>query len=82
MKTGIANGCALCQIKNMLTHGEHIRLSTKEQVMIEGLTGSPSGHIKNRTQLKQYVRAHLVNYPGRNPEELLLRKMLASFLPD
>ena len=66
----------------MLTHGEHIRLTVKEQAMIEGLAGSPSSHIRNRTQLKQYVRAHLVNYPGRSPDELLLRKMLISFLPE
>jgi hypothetical protein len=65
----------------MLTIGLHIRLTPNEHKVLTGLTGSDTGHIRTRPQLEQFVRAHLVNYPGRTPEERLLRRMLELFLP-
>ena len=65
----------------MITSGEQVRLTKKEHQQLKGLTSTSSQHIKNRTQLENYVQAHLINYPGRNSEERLLRAMLESFLP-
>lgn len=66
----------------MLVHGDQIRLSRREAKQLAGLTGSDPRNIHTRTQLVSFVRAHLVNYPGRSPEETLLKRMLESFLPE
>lgn len=65
----------------MLTTGDHIRLNRQEHKLLTSLAGSDSSGIKTRRQLEHFVRAHLVNYPGRSPEERLLRRLLESFLP-
>lgn len=65
----------------MLMNGEHIRLTSAEQKRLAGLAGSDPSHIKTRRQLELFVQAHLKNYPGRNAEEILLRRLLESFLP-
>lgn len=64
----------------MLIHNNQLRLSSKEKKQLTGLTGSDPSFIKSKSQLNQFVQSHLVNYPGRNAEELLLRKMLEGFL--
>lgn len=65
----------------MLVQGDQIRLSRREAKQLAGLTGSDPCNIRSRAQLVSFVQAHLVNYPGRSPEEALLRRMLESFLP-
>lgn len=62
--------------------GDHIRLTRREIKQLTALTGSDPSNLRTRTQLINFVQAHLVNYPGRTPEEKLLRVMLESFLPD
>ena len=64
----------------MLVDGDRIRLSARERKQLAGLTGSDPSYIRTRAQLASFVRAHLVSYPGRSAEELLLRRMLESFL--
>ena len=64
----------------MFTHNNQLRLTPKEQKQLSGLTGSDPSNIKSKSQLNKFVQAHLVNFPGRSAEELLLRKMLESFL--
>ena len=66
----------------MVTEGENIRLTAREKRQLRGLAGSDPAYIKTKTQLKLFVDAHLVNYPGRTPEEKLLRRMLESFFPN
>jgi len=65
----------------MIKLGEQIRLTPKDKKILGGLTGSDPSHIKTQKQLKNFITAHQVNYPGRSPEEKLLRKMLDSYLP-
>jgi hypothetical protein len=65
----------------MLIANNQIRLSKKEHHQLKSLTGSNTANIKTTTHLSNFVNAHLVNFPGRTPEERLLRKMLESFLP-
>lgn len=65
----------------MITHGEQIRLSATERNHLVSLTGSSVDHIRTQAQLRSFVEAHLVNYPGRWPEEILLRRLLEAFLP-
>lgn len=62
--------------------GPHVRLTQREIKQLTALTGSDPKNIRTGTQLINFIQAHLVNYPGRNPEEKLLRVMLESFLPD
>jgi len=64
----------------MITLNNQIRLSQKERKQLPTLVGSDVKHIKTPTQLNNYVGAHLMNYPGRCPEEKLMRMMLESFL--
>lgn len=61
---------------------DHIRLTRREVKQLTALTGSDPGNIRTRIQLINFVQAHLVNYPGRTPEEKLLRVMLESFISD
>lgn len=63
----------------MLIANDQIRLTAKERHQLCSLTGSSADNIKTTTHLKNFVEAHLVSYPGRSPEERLLRKMLQSF---
>lgn len=65
----------------MLISGEAVRLTKNEKTQLEGLTGSNPNRINSLETLRHFVNAHLVNYPGRSAEELLLRRMLESFLP-
>ncbi len=55
---------------------DHIRLIWREVKQLTALTGSDPSNLRTRTQLINFVQAHLVNYPGRTPEEKLLRVML------
>ena len=64
----------------MLITGEQVRLTRREHKLLTGLAGSDSSGIKTRRQLEHFVHAHRVNYPGRSPEEILLRRLLESFL--
>lgn len=57
-----------------------VRLTRREIKQLAGLTGSDPKHIRTRSQLDNFVRTHLVNYPGRSSEEKLLRRMLESFV--
>ena len=66
----------------MIVHGDQVRLTPVEQYRLRGLSGSDPSGIRTRRQLDLFVRAHLVNYSGRSPEERLLRSLLASFIPD
>lgn len=61
---------------------DQIRLTQREIKQLAALTGSDPRNIRTRTQLTNFVQAHLVNYPSRTPEENILRVMLESFLPD
>lgn len=65
----------------MIVSADQVRLSAEERRQLAGLSGSDPSRIRTRRQLELFVRAHLVNYPGRTPEERLLRKLLESFLP-
>lgn len=64
------------------TPDDSIRLTRREIKQLAGLTGSDPKTIRTRAQLESFVRAHLINYPGRSSEEKLLRHMLESFLSD
>ena len=64
----------------MLICNDQVRLDARERRQLMALTGSCPDHIRTRTQLEAFVRAHLVHYPGRNASERLLRRMLESFL--
>jgi len=66
--------------KAMFRHNNQLRLTAKEQKQLNGLTGNDSSYIKTKDQLNQFINAHLVNFPGRNAEEKLLRHMLKSFI--
>ena len=64
----------------MLTLGDRIRLDARERKVLAGLAGSDPSRIRTRAQLERFVAVHLARYPGRSPEERLLRRMLESFL--
>jgi hypothetical protein len=64
----------------MLISGSQIRLKATERRLLVHLTRSDVSHIRTREQLELFVKAHLVNYPGRFAEEILLRQMLEKFL--
>jgi hypothetical protein len=65
----------------MLVCGSRLRLTEAEHRLLSGLAGSDSRFITSTRQLELFVLAHRTNYPGRSPEEILLRRMLESFLP-
>lgn len=64
----------------MIESGNQIRLTEKEMNLLEKLSGSDAKSIKTKVHLRNFVNAHLVSYPGRTPEELLLRALLSNFL--
>ncbi len=65
----------------MLISNNSLRLTPSEHHQLKSLTGSDTSRITTTIKLKNFVAAHLVNFPGRSSEERLLRKMLESFLP-
>lgn len=66
----------------MLISNDNLRLTHTEHHQLKSLTGSDTSRITTPIKLKNFVEAHLVNFPGRSSEERLLRKMLQSFIPE
>jgi hypothetical protein len=67
----------------MLRVDDRVRLTADEQRVLLALTGAvPPDRWLSSDALKGWIDLHLGLYPGRFPEELLLRRMLESFRPD
>ena len=61
----------------MIRYGNRIRLSEKEKRFLTLLTGE-TPHVKTVEALNCFIDLHLGRYPGRFPEERLLRCLLES----
>jgi hypothetical protein len=67
----------------MLRVHDRVRLTADEQRVLIALTGAvPPDRWLSSDALNGWIDLHLGLYPGRFPEELLLRRMLESFRPD
>lgn len=62
----------------MLRAGRSIRLTEKEIEGLMTLTGARP-RVKTIDDLNRFIDVHLRQYPGRFPEELLLRRLLESY---
>ncbi len=66
----------------MLECGKRVRLTAKERHTLISLTGeAPPDRWMSVQALNGWIDLHLGLYPGRFPEELLLRRILESFRP-